>query len=262
MRTRLYQVDAFTSRRFHGNPAAVCPLDAWPRDEILQAVAEENALSETAFLVPGEEDVELRWFTPVAEVELCGHATLAAGFVVLNLLDPERESVVFRTRSGPLEVRRSGEGFAMDFPVRPTEPAPPPEGLAEGLGVGPAEVRAGDDWMAVFESEAEVAGLDPDLRLLAGVGRRGVIVTAPADPERDADFVSRFFAPALGVDEDPVTGSAHCELAPYWAERLGRNDLVGEQLSRRGGRVACELRGERVELGGHAVLYLEGSLRI
>lgn len=262
MQARLFQVDAFTSRRFRGNPAAVCPLEEWPADKLLQAVAAENNLSETAFLVPAGEAYELRWFTPAAEVELCGHATLAAGFVVLRLMETSRDSVTFRTRSGPLEVTRRGDGFAMDFPARPAGPAEPPEGLVRGLGAEPIEVRAGDDWMAVFGAEADVAALDPDFRVLAALGRRGVIATAPAGPDREADFVSRFFAPGLGVDEDPVTGSAHCALAPFWAERLGRTELVGEQVSRRGGRVSCRLEGDRVELGGEAVLYLEGRIRI
>lgn len=256
MRTRIYQVDAFTSRLFRGNPAAVCPLDGWLDDARLQAVAAENNLSETAFLVPRDDDFELRWFTPAAEVRLCGHATLAAAHVVLRVTQASRSSVTFQTHSGALEVVRRGERLAMDFPARPSEPSAAPEGLVEGLGATPEEVRASDDWMAVFGSEGDVAGLEPDFRRLAGLGRRGVIATAPSDGP--ADFVSRFFAPSLGIDEDPVTGSAHCALAPYWSARLGREKLLGRQISARGGEVACRLREGRVELEGDAVLYLEG----
>lgn len=256
MRTRIYQVDAFTSRRFRGNPAAVCPLDDWLEDATLQAVAAENNLSETAFLVPRDDDYELRWFTPVTEVDLCGHATLAAGHVVLRVTQGSRDAVTFHTRSGPLRVCRRDERLAMDFPALPSERVEAPAGLTAGLGAAPEEVRASEDWMAVFPSEADVAGLEPDFRALAGLGRRGVIATAPAEGE--TDFVSRFFAPSVGIDEDPVTGSAHCALAPYWAGRLDRADLLGRQVSRRGGEVACRVLGDRVELGGEAVLYLEG----
>ena len=261
MRARIFQVDAFTKHRFHGNPAAVCPLDDWLPDDRLQAVAAENNLSETAFLVPAGDAYELRWFTPVIEVDLCGHATLAAAFVVLRVMQGDRRSVVFHTRSGPLEVSRDGERLVMDFPARATEPAEPPEGLVSGLGAEPAEVLASEDWVAVFRTEEDVAGLEPDYRVLAGLDRRGVAVTAPA-AGGDVDFVSRFFAPGVGIDEDPVTGSAHCALAPLWAGRLGKDALLGRQISRRGGEVGCRVVGDRVELSGDAVLYMEGRIRI
>ena len=280
MRSRIFQVDAFTDRRFAGNPAAVCPLRDWPEDELLQAIAAENNLSETAFLVPRGEDYELRWFTPRAEVDLCGHATLAAGHVVLRVLQGTRESVRFETASGPLEVVRDGERLAMDFPALPAEPAPSPPGLASALGAEPSAVLAAKDWLAVFERPSTVAGLSPDMVELEKLDRRGVIVTAPNEPAQpgegedgpsagppDAspggtrpDFVSRFFAPGVGVPEDPVTGSAHCTLGPYWTERTGRSRTLGRQISRRGGEVVCEVQGDRVRLSGRAVLYLEGRI--
>ena len=298
MRSRIYQVDAFTDRRFSGNPAAVCPLEAWPADEVLQAIAAENNLSETAFLVPHGEDYELRWFTPRAEVDLCGHATLAAGHVVLRILQGTRKSVRFHTASGPLTVERDGERLAMEFPAVPPEPAASPPGLARALGAGPRSVLAAKDWLAVFDEPAEVKGLEPDMRAIEALDRRGVIVTAAvrdgdetpggegvasrggdevasrarqmgsprggeAGPDRGGghpDFVSRFFAPKVGVPEDPVTGSAHCTLAPYWADRLGRRSLLGRQVSERGGEVGCEVRDGRVRLSGGTVLYLEGRI--
>jgi len=262
MRAKIFQVDAFTDRRFAGNPAAVVPLDRWPEsDETLQAVAAENNLSETAFLVPREGEYELRWLTPAAEVDLCGHATLAAAWVVLRITEGTRRSVRFRTRSGTLTVTREGERLRMDFPALPAAPARPPSALLEGLGRPPGTVLAAADYLAVYGSESEVRGLTPDFRRLAEADRRGVIVTALSDDE-DADFVSRFFAPRLGVPEDPVTGSAHCTLAPYWAGRLGRPRLTGRQLSERGGTVQCEVDDDRVILSGRAVLYLEGTIRI
>lgn len=270
MRSRIFQVDAFTDRRFAGNPAAVCPLRNWPEDELLQAIAAENNLSETAFLVPRGEDYELRWFTPRAEVDLCGHATLAAGHVVLRVLQGTRESVRFVTASGPLEVVRDGERLAMDFPALPADPVPAPPGLTSALGAEASAVLAAKDWLAVFERPSAVAGLVPDMAELEELDRRGVIVTAPATDEADPsgasgggarpDFVSRFFAPGVGVPEDPVTGSAHCTLAPYWTERTGRSRTLGRQISRRGGEVVCEVRGDRVRLSGRAVLYLEGRI--
>lgn len=271
MRSRIFQVDAFTDRRFAGNPGAVCTLDAWPEDGLLQAIAAENNLSETAFLVPRGEDYELRWFTPEAEVELCGHATLAAGHVVLRIRQGTRDSVRFHTASGPLEVVRDGERLAMDFPALPPEPVADPPGLAGALGAEPSSVLAAKDWLAVYDRPERVAGLEPDPGRLEALDRRGVIATAPG-PEEGAPsragsgwggapvFVSRFFAPKLGVPEDPVTGSAHCTLAPYWTERSGRPRTVGRQISGRGGVVFCEVRGDRVRLSGHAVLYLEGRI--
>lgn len=262
MRIRIFQVDAFADRPFRGNPAAVCPLEAWPDDGLLQSIAAENRLSETAFFVPRDGEFELRWFTPEAEVDLCGHATLAAAFALMGYMEGSRESVRFHTASGEIEVWRDGDRLRMDFPADRTESRDPPPELAVGLGAEPGEVRAGRDWMAVYPSRDAVAGLEPDPRILGELELRGVIATAPAEAGDDPDFVSRFFAPKFGIPEDPVTGSAHCALAPYWSDRLGAEELLGRQLSRRGGEVGCAVRGDRVELSGSAALYLEGWIRV
>ena len=224
-------------------------LARWPEDEVLQSVATENNLSETAFLVGSGSRYELRWFTPVAEVDLCGHATLASAFVLFELRGVSGDEVGFETRRGLLSVRRDGELLRMDFPACPARPCRPPERLLAALGGSAVEVLKADDYLVVYEDEEEIRGLRPDLQRLLGLEARGVIVTAPGD---DVDFVSRFFAP----------GSAHCTLAPYWADRLGKVRLHARQLSRRGGELWCEVRGERVEISGRAVLYLSGSIRI
>lgn len=257
MRIPIYQVDAFTSRLFGGNPAAICPLESWLDDRILQAIALENNLSETAFLVPLGDRYHLRWFTPACEIDLCGHATLASAYVVFNYLDRGLDAVRFMTISGELVVRRQGDLLAMDFPSRPPEPCDEDAnkvGLA--LGKAPAELLAARDYLAVYESEADVRTLEPDFKAIAQLGRM-VIVTAPGE---QADFVSRFFAPAHGVDEDPVTGSAHCTLVPYWSKRLDKKSLNAWQVSHRGGELFCEDRGTRVTLAGNAVPYLEGKI--
>ncbi len=259
MRTPIYQVDAFTSRLFGGNPAAVCPLESWPDDRILQAIAMENNLSETAFFVPRDGNYHLRWFTPATEIDLCGHATLASAFVVLRYLKPDLDLVRFATISGELVVRRDGERLSMDFPSRPPERCDDTPGdLAAALGKRPREVWAARDYMALFDAELDVRSLAPDFKALAKLDRM-VIVTAPGE---QADFVSRFFAPAHGVDEDPVTGSAHCTLVPYWSKRLGKKSLHAWQVSRRGGELYCEDCGPRVTISGHAVPYLEGWIDI
>lgn len=254
-----FQVDAFASRVFEGNPAAVCPLPHWLDDAVMQAIAAENNLSETAFFVPAGEGFGLRWFTPVAEVDLCGHATLASAHVLFDHLGFADRKIRFDTRSGELTVQRLGARLEMDFPARPPTARALPEGLAEALGATPIEVLAAEDYVAVFGDEAALRALTPDMGRLAQLPLRGVCVTAPGD---NHDFVSRFFAPALGVPEDPVTGSAHCELAPYWAGRLGRTTLRARQVSRRGGDVGCEVRGERVLLSGTAVTFMEGAIRL
>jgi PhzF family phenazine biosynthesis protein len=258
----IYQIDAFAEEVFQGNPAAVCPLRDWLADERMQAIAAENNLSETAFFVPGMEpgDYDLRWFTPAAEVDLCGHATLASAHLILSRLAPERDAVRFSTLSGILEVCRDGDRLAMDLPARPPRSYDPPPGLFEALGVGPEVMLASQrDAMAVYGDEATVRGLAPDIRALAAIDRRGIIVTAPGD---DYDFVSRFFAPAIGIDEDPVTGSAHCTLIPYWADRLGKTELHARQVSARGGDLYCRAMDERVRIAGRARLYLEGTLAL
>lgn len=259
MKIPLYQVDAFASRVFAGNPAAVCPLETWLPDATLQSLAAENNLSETAFFVGRGGSYELRWFTPATEVDLCGHATLASAFVVFNYLEPELAEARFQTRSGPLSVTRDGERLAMDFPSRPPAPCPPPPGLAEALGAPPREVLKARDHLTVFETEAEVRALRPDMEKLRRLDSFAVIATAPGD---SADFVSRFFAPAAGIPEDPVTGSSHCTLIPYWARRLGRSRLHAQQISARGGELRCEDLGERVRIAGSAVLFLEGTITL
>jgi PhzF family phenazine biosynthesis protein len=262
MRIPLYQIDAFvTGEAFSGNPAAVCPLDAWLPDALMQAIAAENNLSETAFFVPEDGEYRLRWFTPVTEVELCGHATLASAFVIFRFLAPQLCSVRFRTeKAGVLAVGRDGERLVLDFPARPPAPCAAPGGLAAALGRAPAAVLAGPSYLAVYGGADEIAALKPNFAAIARLDRGGVIVTAPGRGE--IDFVSRYFAPAAGVDEDPVTGSAHCTLIPYWAARLGKTRLVARQISRRGGALYCELRGERVAIAGRAALYLEGTITV
>lgn len=255
---RQYQVDAFASRAFEGNPAAVCMLAGWLDDIWLQAIAAENNLSETAFLVATRQGYHLRWFTPVREIDLCGHATLAAAHVVFELAHPDWPQVSFETRSGTLTVTRSESGLDMDFPASLPAPCPAPPELLEALHIVPNEILAAEDYLAVFDNEAQVRELQPDMSLLKKLDRRGVIVTAPGDRH---DFVSRFFAPRYGIEEDPVTGSAHCMLAPYWSARLGKKTLQARQISRRGGNVGCELRGERVVLSGQAVLFMTADIR-
>lgn len=257
MRAPIFQLDAFTDRRFAGNPAAVMPMERFPEDAVLQALAAENNLAETAFLVRQGGDYRLRWFTPTVEVPLCGHATLASAAVVMERLEPGRDQVVFHSASGPLTVKRAAAGYVMDFPVRPSEPVAEPEGLAAALGAPLAAVHVNPfNYMAVLADPAVLRRLSPDLAAIAGFDRAGVIVTAPGDGPYD--FVSRYFAPAKGIPEDPVTGSAHCMLAPYWAGRLGKTAFRAFQASPRGGEVVCRLVGERVELEGACVFYLEG----
>lgn len=256
----LYQVDAFTDRLFGGNPAAVVPLASWLPDDLLQSMAAENNLSETAFFVPvAAGGFELRWFTPVKEVDLCGHATLATAHVLFNILDYDQPTIRFDTRSGPLFVEKQGERLVMDFPADPPTPCAVIETLVRGLGQKPQAVLAAADYLAVFDSEATVRAIRPDQSLLAQLDRRGVIITAPGD---SVDFVSRCFAPKYGIPEDPVTGAAHCSLAPYWAQRLGKNMLEAWQVSSRLGQVACVVKGDRVLLSGSAVTYLEGRITV
>lgn len=257
----LYQVDAFARRVFEGNPAAVVPLDDLLPDDVLQAIAAENNLAETAFFIRSGGEYKLRWFTPATEVDLCGHATLASAFVIFEFLEPERESVTFDTCSGRLVVERRGPLLAMDFPSRPPERVEPCPGLVEALGGAPREIWASRDYMVVYGTEDDVRALRPDFHRLAEADRFAVIATAPSKTE-GYDFVSRFFAPAAGVPEDPVTGSAHCTLVPYWAQRLGKRKLRARQISRRGGELECEWKGERVEIAGRAVLYLKGTITV
>lgn len=261
MRLPIYQLDAFASRLFAGNPAAVVPLDEWPPDATLQAVAAENNLAETAFFVRRGDAWELRWFTPSVEIDLCGHATLASAAVIFRHIEPSHRRVEFRTRkAGTLVVTQQGAELALDFPSRPAEPVAAPAALAAALGADPAEVLAARDYLCVFENTEDVHNLRPDFAALAKLDRGAVICTAPGIGE--FDFVSRFFAPALGIDEDPVTGSAQCTLVPFWAARLGRTHLRAKQVSSRGGELTCELKGDRVAIAGRVAWYLEGWITI
>jgi PhzF family phenazine biosynthesis protein len=258
MQARLFQLDAFSSRQFSGNPAAVMLFERYPEEGILQALAAENNLAETAFLVPDGGDFRIRWFTPTVEVPLCGHATLASAAVVLERLEPARDSVVFHSASGPLAVRRAEFGYIMDFPIRRCEPTTPPEGLAEALGAVVEETLwDGFNFVVRLAAADEVRILSPDLTAIERMPCAGVIVTAPGDGEHDC--VSRYFAPAKGIPEDPATGGAHCALTPYWAKRLGKNEIFAFQASARGGELRCCLRGDRVELQGSCIFYMEGT---
>jgi len=265
MQCPIFQLDAFADRVFRGNPAAVVPLDAWPADALLQAVAAENNLSETAFLVRQAGDWAIRWFTPTVEVDLCGHATLASAWVVFHRLEPARRAVTFHSRSGPLPVER-GEGgwLSMRLPRHPGEPCHPPPALIRALGRAPRETLVTHNYLAVLDAEADVRALVPDLDEVRQLGDRGLIVTAPADAGGAGggpDFVSRSFFPQAGIPEDPVTGSAHCTLVPYWSARLGKRALLAWQVSRRGGVLACQDRPEEgvVRVAGQAVPFLEGT---
>ena len=261
MEILLYQIDAFTDAVFGGNPAAICPLEKWLPDDTMQAIAAENNLPETAFFVAGEDDgYAIRWFTPAAEIDLAGHPTLAAAFLIFERLDPEADHIQFVSKGGDtLTVTREGDRLAMDFPARPPKPRDGLDGLGAALGAEPAEVLAARDGFAVFEDAEAVAALAPDMAKVAGLDVMGVIATAPG---RDCDFVSRFFAPGMGVPEDPVTGSAHCTLIPYWARRLGKKDMFARQISARGGEIWCAERGDRVMIAGGAAFYMEGTITL
>ena len=259
-RVPIYQVDAFTDKLFSGNPAAVCPLEEWLPDDKLQAIALENNLSETAYFVRDGGGYQLRWFTPGCEVDLCGHATLASAYVLFHELGERSDILRFHTKSGELRVRRQGDMLALDFPARPPAPVKPDANLLPALlGPKPQAVLGARDYLVRYEAEEQVRNLTPDLEQLKKIDRFAVIVTAPGT---DSDFVSRFFAPAKGVPEDPVTGSAHCTLVPYWAEQLGKTSLHAKQVGRRGGELFCKLNRDRVELAGHATLFLRGSIEL
>lgn len=261
MRAPIFQVDAFTSKLFAGNPAAVVVLDSFLPDETLASIAAENNLAETAYVVRDGSDFRIRWFTPTVEVPLCGHATLASASVILTRLEPGRQTITFHSASGPLMVRRDGEGYVMNFPARKAAPIDSPAELAIALGTKPAEVLADAfNYLAVFSDAGIVRNLSPDFDRIAKLDRAGVIVTAPGDGSYD--FVSRYFAPAKGIPEDPVTGGAHCTLAPFWASRLGKTEMRAFQASKRGGDLHVRALGDRVELAGQCAFYLEGQIEI
>ena len=260
MQLPIYQIDAFASRVFAGNPAAVCPLAEWLPDATMQAIAAENNLSETAYFCREKDGYRIRWFTPAVEVDLCGHATLASGYLLLTRYMPTADAVAFSSHSGPLRVTRKGELFTLDFPVQPAEPSAIPDGLADALSSAPSGIfRAGARMLAVYDSAEQVRALVPDMAAVARLAPGGLTVTAPGV---EHDFVSRHFAPSKGIPEDPVTGSTHTTLTPYWAGRLGKTTLRAAQLSARGGELQCTLRGDRVEISGQAVLYMEGKITI
>jgi PhzF family phenazine biosynthesis protein len=261
MKRPFFQVDAFTDVVFGGNPAGVCLMEAWEEDDLLRSIASENNLSETAFLVEGINGYEIRWFTPLTEVKLCGHATLASAHVLFERLGVDASVVHFQTKHcGTLTVSRRDEMLVMDFPARPPVNATAPPGLIRAFGLRPEhQFQSEEDWLLVYRSGAQIRRLEPDIQNIAEHTHRGVIVTAP---DQECDFVSRFFAPKVGIPEDPVTGSAHCVLIPYWAQRLNKENLQARQVSRRGGELFCRHRGTRVEIGGKAVIYLEGSITV
>lgn len=259
MKIRQFQVDAFASRRFEGNPAAVCPLDSWLDDDLMQAIAAENNLSETAFFVPTGDHFSLRWFTPLAEVDLCGHATLASAHVLFEHLGYDKPVITFETRSGQLGIERKNDQLQMNFPAIKALPCAVPALLQKAIGLPIEALLVADDYLVVLDSEADLRRLQPDQNLLGQLDKRGIIVTARGE---EHDFVSRFFAPKLGIPEDPVTGSAHCTLAPYWAEKLNKTRLRARQLSQRGGDIDCEIVVDRVILTGSAVTFMIGEISL
>lgn len=259
MRLKIYQIDAFARNVFEGNPAAVVPLDEWLDDALMQRIAMENNLSETAFFVPTGEKWHIRWFTPTAEVDMCGHATLASAYVLFECMGFGGDVAVFASRSGDLYVRREGERYVMDFPVQPIESCDLPSGIAEAFTVAPVECYRSMDYLLVFENESDIIHTAPVLEKLRTIDARGVIITAKSG---EYDFVCRFFAPKYGIDEDPVTGSAFTQLIVYWNRITGKESFSAKQISKRGGEVVCTLRGERVEIAGYAVKFLEGEITI
>jgi PhzF family phenazine biosynthesis protein len=259
MEIPLYQIDAFASELFEGNPAAVCPLANWLPDEIMQAIATENNLSETAFFIPKEDGYQIRWFTPTSEVDLCGHATLASAYVVFNMLGCQKDKIEFDSRSGILTVMKDNEWLIMDFPAQPPVACDIPEEIIQAFNIAPVECLRSEDLIVVFENEIDIESADPDFEPLKKLDLRGVIITATS---KHYDFVARFFAPKYGIPEDPVTGSAYTQLAPYWESKLGPKRFTVKQVSPRGGELACEVVGDRVFISGKAVKYMEGKIDI
>lgn len=260
MKLEIYQIDAFAKEVFRGNPAAVCPLESWIDADLMQRIALENNLAETAFFVKNGDVYEIRWFTPLAEIDLCGHATVGSAYVIFECLKREEKLVKFHShKSGELSVEKKDDLYVLDFPSRPPAKCDAPQGLIEAIGKEPKEILKSRDYFLVYENEQEILDIAPNFAELVKIPTHAVIVTAKGD---SADFVSRFFAPEVGIFEDPVTGSAHCNLIPFWAERLGKTELYARQLSSRGGELFCELKGDRVKIGGNAVLYLKGEIYV
>ncbi len=256
----IYQADAFTDQLFGGNPAAICPLNEWLPDEVMQQIAKENNLAETAFFVKSDKGFALRWFTPEYEIDLCGHATLASAHILFTELAYNGDTIHFETvKAGVLSVKKDGDKYTMDFPSRPPIPIEIPNGLTESLGKKPIAILRSRDYFVVYENEDDIISITPDFFALSKMDTVGVIITAPG---KKSDFVSRFFAPGAGIPEDPVTGSAHCNLIPYWAKKLGKNKLHAYQLSARKGELWCELKGDRVLMSGKAITYLKGEIYI
>lgn len=259
MQIPIYQIDTFTDKLFSGNPAAVCPLEGWLDDGVMQSIAAENNLSETAFFLKEEEGYRIRWFTPSREVDLCGHATLASAHVYFKYINPETETIEFMSRSGALIVKKKAGMLSMDFPASMPEAAELSGALSSTFNIQPTEVLASGDYMLVYENQEQITQFNPPLKRLREISLRGLIITAPG---KDCDFVSRFFAPKYGIDEDPATGSAHSTLVPYWSKRLNKNTLHAKQLSERGGELFCEMTNNRVIISGKVVEYMRGSLSI
>jgi PhzF family phenazine biosynthesis protein len=257
MELTLYQIDAFANKPFEGNPAAICPLKNWLPDDLMQAIAAENNLSETAYFVPTNSGYHVRWFTPLHEVDLCGHATLASAHVIFNYLGNENDEITFESRSGPLTVKRKDDWLEMDFPTQAPEPCPIPDSLRRAFDEAPIECLKREDYIVVFEDEESIVNANPSMAHLNELDLRGVAITAQG---KDYDFVTRFFAPKYGINEDPVTGSAFTQLIPYWAEKLEKTQLTAKQISKRGGEVGCVYAGERVKISGKAVKYMVGTI--
>ena len=259
MKLKLYQIDAFANNVFEGNPAAICPLDKWLPEDLMQAIAAENNLSETAFFVKNKKGYEIRWFTPTTEVDLCGHATLASAFVIFNILNEQCNEIYFDSKSGILSVKKNNDLLVMNFPAQPIVFCETPTAINEAFAVKPGRCARREDYILIFDNEADVINAAPDMALLSQLDLRGVAITAPAT---QYDFVVRFFAPKCGIIEDPVTGSAYTQLAPYWAEVLGKQQLRAKQVSLRGGEVACSVAGNRVVIAGKAVKYMEATIEV
>lgn len=259
MELTLYQIDAFANKAFEGNPAAICPLKEWLPDKLMQAIAMENNLSETAYFVPTVSGYHIRWFTPKHEVDLCGHATLASAYVIFNLLGHEGAEIVFDSRSGPLTVTRKADWLEMDFPTQVPEPCPTPEPIIKAFAKAPTECLKAGDYIVVFEDENSIINADPNMMHLSELDLRGVAITAPG---KDYDFVTRFFAPKYGINEDPVTGSAFTQLVPYWSKKLGKTEFSAKQISARGGEVGCVYAGDRIKISGTAVKYMVGTIEV